>query len=138
MLCRPGIYCTIVPVSASIEAVAKGNRHDVGLLDCVARLSHQRAAASRAGHGEDGMLQWETARTDDGSTPAAFERAALHAAVIRDLECVPMDDCLTEHCGREASTVAQGDERTTTPDQILTPKKVTRIPHPVELRSFLM
>ena len=76
-----------------------------------------------AGHVDDGMLLWEMAATDDGSTPAAFERAALHAAVIRGLSRVPVDDCPPEDCSRGISALSSGKDRLTIPDRLLTPKK---------------
>ncbi len=69
------------------------------------------------------MLLWEAARTDDGSTPAAFERAALHAAVTRVLSRVPLDDCPSAQRGGQKSALASGEDRLTSSDQLLTPKK---------------
>ena len=76
-----------------------------------------------AGHVDNGMLLWEAARTDDGSTPAAFERAALHAAVTRVLSRVPLRDCPPERRGRDSSALLSGKDRSATPDQPSTPNK---------------
>ena len=76
-----------------------------------------------AGHVDDGMLLWETALTDDGSTPAAFERAALHAAVTRHLSRVPVDGCPPEQCGRGGIMLPSREDRLTASDQVLTPNK---------------
>ncbi len=67
------------------------------------------------------MLLWEAAHTDDGSTPAAFERAALHAAVTRVLSRVPLDNCHPERRGRESSALLSDKHRSATLDQPSTP-----------------
>ena len=105
------------------------------LVDAVVELCR-----ALSGHYNEGALQWESARTDDGSTPAAFEREALLAAIARGLAGAPVPDRLQAPGAEDAAAVLDGSRSAaTTPDNLPTPKKgastITQAPNAAPLLS---